>query len=220
MVDPAQTDLFTALVTSDYQVKTRWGHMGFENQYWDKTKISDIIGLEEPRVDVDHKRKNTYSGYILDLEFLTCEDYSRVQGEWTAPKHMDCAIATMWTFKGTAARRKMTALLKSGLGIGVSIEHGGRKPKRTIGPCITVTHCPQNHDAWVITGAIAGKFYSNLYPKNKTLPDSVLNCAREQYERHAEQVFHTRGNRDFIRAQLEWEPGGSYYKLLNPPCQG
>lgn len=48
--------------------------------------------------------------------------------------------------------------------VGISIEHGGRKPRRTIGPCVTVTSRPWNTDCWMISDSAGVDMYPAQLP--------------------------------------------------------
>ena len=173
-------DLITGIITSDFQTKIRWGWMGFENEYWDFSKVENLL---YPRhvVDVEHKRGNTIGGHILGLEFHICEDYERIQADWKIPKNMECVIATFLIEHNTKAKQFINNCVnKNNPKIGISIEHYGRKPKRVIGPYVTLTNRPWNTDAWMILGNINNKEYDNLYPKK--IANSSYDVAKKQYE--------------------------------------
>lgn len=209
----SNSDLFTCIITSDFQIRTRWCWTGFQNQYWEKSCVPDIL-YPNARVDVDHRNGKTISGYILDLEFLTCGDFRRLQADWKEPREMDCVVATMWTFAGTRARSKMRSLLKKKLPIAISIEHTGRKPKKKIGPYVTITDTPMNKDCWVIQGNIDGKFYPNIYPKKKFLPESVSVSSEAQYAKWHSLLSNVEEEDLFHRGLKEaWEPGGDFHNL-------
>jgi hypothetical protein len=146
---PIDCDVYVAIITSDYQVRTRWGWTGFDNASWDKTQLASLL-FPAMRVDVNHKRGATRSGYIVGLTLGTASDGARLQADWTAPRPMDYVLAALaLPIDGVAAQYARSRLARDGR-VGISIEHGGRKPRRVIGPCVTVTSSPMNKDCWVI----------------------------------------------------------------------
>jgi len=168
-------DILTGIITSDFQVRTRWGWMGFENQYWS----NDWRKLVYPymMVDINH-HNNTASGYLLSMEDIICDDYSRIQADWTTPRPMHAVVASFMIPHDTQCKKIVDEGLRKGQ-IGISIEHGGRKPKRFIGPYVTLCHKPWNKDAWVVCARINDEFHKHLYTRD--LPLSLTNLINKHY---------------------------------------
>lgn len=183
-------DILTGIITSDYQVRTHWGFMGFENAYWDKSKFSELI-YPNMRVDIRHRRGKTISGYMLAIEDFIAPDFSRTRPKLvekivkrTTEKYpLNYIIATFLIPKATPVKAYVDQQMKVNGKIGVSIEHRGRKPKRLIGPFVTLCDKPRNKDCWIIYATIDGQSYPNLYPGS--LPVSVLENAKRQYDEKA-----------------------------------
>ena len=176
-------DILSGIITSDYQVRIRWGWMGFENQYWLKNNWK-ILVYPYMMVDVNHNNY-TASAYLLSIEDHICQDYSRLQADWTEPKPMNVVVASFLIPHGNKCKKQVDAGLVKGK-IGISIEHGGRKPKRFIGPYVTLCHDPWNKDAWVSKARINGSVYDTLYPRQ--LPTSILKKIDDHYEYAIEMV--------------------------------
>jgi len=168
--------LMTGIITSDFQIRTRWGWMGFENAWWNKDNWQELL-YPNVCVDVDHNNW-TASGHILAIASHTTIEKKRKQADWREPRPMDYVLATIYAPVGSYACRNITSQLKKSGRIGISIEHGGRKPNRTIGPFVTVTDRPWNKDAWIIW--INNNEY--IYPDHiKRLPNEIRELAHEQY---------------------------------------
>lgn len=175
----ANYDILTGIITSDYQVRTRWGFMGFENAFWDKTKVNDLLF---PNVVVDINHRRIPYGALVAVDFHTCGDLKRKQADWPEARPMDCVVATFVIPHRTVLRRFIDESMNKYKRIGISIEHHGRKPKRMIGPYVTICDTPRNRDCWMILGDIDGQFFDNLYPKGKRLSGEVLALAHNQYD--------------------------------------
>ena len=171
---PADSDIYVGVITSDFQVRVRWGWMGFDNASWDEkclpsllykaqTRVTDVFRHRaDTRVDVNHWRDNTISGYIIGLEAATAQDLPRVQADLTTPRPIDYVLAAFALPKGGYAAEFSRRIFSQYKRIGISIEHGGRKPKRTIGPFVTITDRPWNKDCWMVYRGSDGKY---IYPK-------------------------------------------------------
>lgn len=168
---PGNCDYYVGLITSDYQVRVRWGYMGFDNASWDASCIPGLVYNPEtkhwsPRVDVDHKRNQTLDGYMVGIK--SGSSSPRMQADWTEPRPMDYVLAAFALPKGSCSQRTADLLMRHEKRVGISIEHGGRKPRRTIGPCVTITGNPWNRDCWMLYrfGELRGGFVSKfIYPK-------------------------------------------------------
>jgi hypothetical protein len=74
---------------------------------------------------------------------------------------MDYVLAAFALPKGARTQREAADLLHKYGRVGISIEHGGRKPRRTIGPYVTICANPWNLDAWMMIDRLG----RNIYPK-------------------------------------------------------
>jgi len=171
------SDILVGIVTSDFQLRTRWGWMGFENEYWDRTNWGALL-YPEMMVDINHHNR-TASGFMLSIEDIISDDYKRKQADWVEPKPMNSVIASFLIPSDTPCKKIVNEGVEIGR-IGISIEHGGRKPYRFIGPYITLCHVPTNRDAWVIKSRIDGVVRDKMYPGY--LPESIKSVANKHYD--------------------------------------
>lgn len=178
-VRPVDADIYVGIITSDYQVRIRGGrYMGFDNASWTEQSAQSLLfdgTVRSMRVDVDHKRGATISGAIIAIDVAAAEDGARFQADWTAARPMDYVLAVFSLPRGMPAAHK--AKETAGC-VGISIEHGGRKPRRTIGPYVTVTHRPWNQDCWMVYDEHRDFVYPYLKHMQR-LPQSLLSRARQ-----------------------------------------
>jgi len=172
--------LFVGIITSDFQVKTRWNWMGFDNASWDQSCIEPLL---YPSIKVDKEHDGRREGGILALLESSTTTYKRKLADWEEPRPMDYVLAVFFTngiSKNTSVNRHSVQLYVNNHKVGISISHGGRKPLRTIDD-FTVCGRPWNTDAWVITGKIDGNQLGNIYP-NK-LPKEIEENADYLYKK-------------------------------------
>src|SRR5271157_1986727 len=187
---PDGCDIYIGLITSDYQVRIRGGaYMGFDNASWDGFHVWDLLfqpkGRGNPRVDVNHWNGDTIDGYMVGLKADSAQDHPRIQADWTEPRPMDYVLAAFALPKGATTQKMAADLLHKYGRVGISIEHGGRKPKRTIGPYVAICGNPWNLDAWMIYDRLGRYIYPNVlhYGKRKpqtrvmVMPGSVRSAA-------------------------------------------
>lgn len=172
--------IFVGIITSDYQVRVRGGRwMGFDNASWDLSNRAELLA-PHLRVDVNHKRGRSISGAMLEIESFTTTDFDRTQANWTTPRPVDYVLASFYLLRNSLASSFATKAMDGVGRLGVSIEHGGRKPRRTIGPCVTITSNPWNRDCWMIYDSKGSYVYprslesgSRLLTDDGLLPASV-----------------------------------------------
>jgi len=185
---PANCDLYVGIITSDYQFRTRWGWTGFDNASWDVRCLPDLLS-PRCRVDVNHRRGRTISGYMVALQVATAVDHVRLQADWIAPRPVDYVLAVFaLPCEGYAARAARAWRQLRGR-VGVSIEHGGRRPRRTIGPFVTVCDTPANNDCWMIYDH-HGEY---LYPRDLQLSASQRENAMQLLSAAIELPTHQFG---------------------------
>lgn len=173
---PENCEIYVGIITSDFQTQIRGGAwMGFDNASWDDSVLPSLI-YPNKRVDVHHLRGNTIESYMVALDAATTPDYKRILANWTEARPMDYVLATFAIPRGSRALEVSERWLATRKKIGISIEHGGRKPRRTIGPYVTICdgHGPWNTDAWMILKEDG----TYIYPK--FLPLSIMDAAAEQ----------------------------------------
>lgn len=171
--------LITLVVTSDYQKRIQWGWMGFDNASWKKDNWEDLL-YPNMCVDVNHK-PDTISGYIVNIKSMS-SSCMRKQADWPEARPMGVVLATfVLPPKSLAGRTAADSWANEGW-IASSIDHGGRKPNRTIGPFITVSTTPKNPEAMAICGRIDGVFH-NMCGDN--VPKDVQKVARKLWQEAA-----------------------------------
>jgi hypothetical protein len=174
---PENCEIFVGIITSDFQTQIRGGAwMGFDNASWDDSVLPSLI-YPNKRVDVHHMRGDSICAYMVALEAATTPDYKRVLGNWASARPMDYVIATFALPHNSQALKVAERWLMTRKKIGISIEHGGRKPRWTIGPYVTICDGagPWNTDAWMIYSGDGTYIYSR-----KFLPLSIKEVAAEQ----------------------------------------
>jgi hypothetical protein len=180
VAQPSDCDIYVGLITSDYQVRVRWGWMGFDNASWDASCVASLL-YPHVRVDVDHKRGDTRTGCIIGIDAGVATDGMRIQADWTTPRPMNYVLAAFALPRHECAARRASAWYAANGRIGISIEHGGRKPRRTIGPYVTITDKPWNRDCWMMYDSIGRDIYTRgpmiLPPSVRIMAQALLAAA-------------------------------------------
>ena len=184
-------DLVTVLATSDFQVNPK---RFFSNTGWNYKSLNSRLVYPNISVDVNHNGGNTFTGYVIAVEYHITSNFKRKQKGWKYERPMGYNIMTLALPKGSLCQTKAKNLFNNYGIIPVSIEFV-YKSKRSI-VAITICDMPHNQEAFAICARMDSRYYNNIYPNKDhpifnrykgwsyplgELPKEIYECAIRQY---------------------------------------